>query len=1317
MEGESAREEVDALENGAEKVGKFANDKIDKALANSEKFNKAVDNASNKLKNMSDKRNDKKNALKQKANDSKVGKSVNSAVDGVKNSAAGKAAGKIADKAGQLGINPKEMAKGAVGNLVSGPQMDESKSAGEIINETEKGFKKAMELVKDTAKAAATGDPVAIAKVATALIKAALIVLVIVLAFFALIVSSVIHLMGNVLSSALTHISEAFDVVANKLNPTEIESFTMEDQYAMLAVAFGESVMSAYKELEEEVLQEIDNYDADPAYNEWTDILDYNKSISKIEYDSIVERENETKGASDIGMPQDRMREMVKVYIGGYTGIHTDDEFEENSKKLGRYDLGLYKKGTTVFATGEEPYFDLDKVRDVVRTEAAYAAISDMAYLVSGYSVSMNENPILEMGKDVRQLQYNLTVISYKIDIQQRILQQTLDTTAELFANGDWFNAGKNFLSYVFNGEETYFKYSPDLIQEISETASRWVYEYHQGIETNCFDYEFTYEIDYDDKDGNSHSKTVTVTYPRSSDIARVTRTSYDRPDAAEFESSAKSKLPEGAKNISITSSSESRSNEIWVNRSGYDLTEKFYDSWTLEIPMEAFDVDRMMKALFETSVYWPEIDGYYTDREATYSLVPGETAGYNPIYIDQASGQDEILNYYGKYIDKWKYAYYDMEIDYGSSPAGVVSYAEGDQFENGIDKQPYFQYDDVYFYDCNCSPSYGVTGFCQKCGTHGLKLSNEISADIEDGETTQGWGERVLSQMNSPLVGDNAYFRFFDMVFTGNMVSDLMRDQNKDIKQNLMVVRTTSDKLVLDNYTGEQVGGSYQPKYQDMAGEVVLETTNEKGETFEYYPITVEDRILELKDSAMNVLENSDYIQNLLAKAGLTYSERRRTDTLNWKELLNQYYYEYNCGCTPSTGMTERCPNCGKKGTLVYGTQAVDATGVADYIKGKVPAGGTTDISFAADGSILIGSYGWGGSLASKIVNETIKANPDKFQELLDSNGLTRREFDTNWQNLNKGNFESGVSKTAVQNVLSGILSESASIQNDMFNKRVLEVTDYLQNHCNITDPGTIALVGSVIMQMSLDDITEIGRKGDLASFNQDVLIGGITAGTDNSLETTYNNLVKWANSGNKYCTPGIKSSLQSTYEQIADDREAGNLPWISTGIVPENMTEMIEFLKQLCTFCKAHENDITKQYVHYSQGRASDAPYPRMQNQELLDGMEGFLATGQVYFSSDCSMFVHSIFWKLGYQTPTSSYEWAHGRQYAGRTDWSNIQPGDVVVWRTSSGGHVELYTGPGAQESIGFGGDYPKVHATWSWHDNHYGASTRKFYRVFN
>ena len=269
----------------------------------------------------------------------------------------------------------------------------------------------------------------------------------------------------------------------------------------------------------------------------------------------------------------------------------------------------------------------------------------------------------------------------------------------------------------------------------------------------------FEYDIDYTDTDGNSHSTTVTVTYPRSSDIARVTRDSYTRPTASEFDDAAKGKLPSGATNISITDHSETRSNEIWVNRSGYDLTEKFYDSWTLDIPMEAFDVDRMMKALFETSVYWTKIDGYYTDVNSTYSFVPGDTPDYAPIYIDKASGQDEVINYYGEYIPYWKYAYYDMEYDYTNGP-GVIEYKEGDQFENGIDKQPYFNYDEIYIYDCNCSPNFGIHSKCEKCGASGVS-SKDIAADGEG----YGWGERVLSQMNSPLVGDSAYFRFFDML------------------------------------------------------------------------------------------------------------------------------------------------------------------------------------------------------------------------------------------------------------------------------------------------------------------------------------------------------------------------------------------------------------------------------------------------------------------------------------------------------------------------------------------------------------------------
>ena len=50
--------------------------------------------------------------------------------------------------------------------------------------------------------------------------------------------------------------------------------------------------------------------------------------------------------------------------------------------------------------------------------------------------------------------------------------------------------------------------------------------------------------------------------------------------------------------------------------------------------------------------VIYGEIEEYYTDREAAYGLK--QEVDYTPVKIDVASGQDEILNKYGKYIGEF---------------------------------------------------------------------------------------------------------------------------------------------------------------------------------------------------------------------------------------------------------------------------------------------------------------------------------------------------------------------------------------------------------------------------------------------------------------------------------------------------------------------------------------------------------------------------------------------------------------------------------------------------------------------------------------
>jgi len=1285
-DGENSREEVNELNNIANKAGGIANNAINKVLSNNATFNNMTNNLADKIQdnneklkdNLKDKFNNKKNINTAKE---KAGKDISSATG--KSAKATKNVGKAAVN-GNIGDTVKNMAGAAVsgGGL---PKADESETSGEISNKMEDAGKKAVQVAIDAARAA-SGDPAAIARLIALAIKIGLLIVFGLIAFLFFLIIVLILLVGNAITNVLTNITEAFNVIANKLNPTAIENFSMDDQYKILATAFSEAVMEAYGQLQESVLEEINNYDINPAYNEWSEILEYNRSVSKINYNSIVVRESDKNSATDIGMPQDASGEMVDVFIGGYTGTITDDQFEPNSKKLNRYDLGLYKKDSTIFASGSEPYFDRDNAIDAVKNEAAYAALSDTAYLIAGYSVSMNENPIIDIGTDVSELELAVTLISYNIDIQERLFQSGITNASGQFASGKFCSGMKTLLQTAFGGESTYFKYDPSLIKQIGETKSRWVYEYVEGTVTPCYDWTFTYDLTYKYTDSEncddpectdcphdvekSGTATVTVSYSRDDDIASVTESGYTPPTASDFIDDAEGMAPDGAYDVSATASGDpTKENEIWVNRSGYKLTEKTYTSWTLTIPMEAFDVDRMMKAIFETNVYWTELTEYYTDQEATYGMEPGD-AGYNPVLINKESGQDEILNYYGKYIDKWKYAYYEMEIDYGDNPAGKIAYSEGELFENGIDKQPYFHYDEVYMYDCNCNPNYGITIKCEKCGSNGLRLSKEIAADTEDANTQKGWGERVLSRMTSPLVNDNAFFRMVDFLFIGGTVTDELKNANQSAKQSLMIVNTTTDKLVLDDYTGDQVGG-FSGTPTNRAGKVVLETTDACGETIEYYPITVHDRILELKNTALNVLEDSEYWQNLLAKTGLSYSER-----------LN-----------------------GNNGT------GIDVTPMAQYIKDLCAGGSYTAISSGANGEIIIGIGDFSGQDAIDIVTGAKSANPDKFNKLLEDNNITESDFNY-WTQLYKSTFPAGISKDSVENVLVGILEESQAIQNDAYNKKVNNITSYLQGQCQVTDPATLALLGAVIMEMGIEDVTDIGHKGELASFNQDIIIGGISAGADNSFETTYQNLLKWSESGNSYATPAVKEAITNFYPIIAADKAADKLPWISNGVVPDDIKNMVDYLRHFVS-----PNGIANSSnTAYSQGRAKDA-YPRMTNQTLWDAITQLVETGTGHVSTDCSAFVASVYWHLGYTVPGSSAGWSGNSLYAARNDWANIQKGDVVVWRNSEGGHVEIYVGEDGCQSIGFGSAPPKEHGNWDFFDSHYGASTRRYYRICN
>lgn len=1303
MEGEYGQEVGNELLDTSQPAIQAANAAVDKAV------DKAMDNVMNSKSkagsspnaNDGGKEGPKKTADKPKAEKGGGNK------DADKNPlAAGKTnknnPNKVAEAADQIrkkganaaknaGEAAKNAAQGAQGDLkgmaidkaldaVTGPKMDSSKTGGELINQTDKMAKEAIKVGTEVARAAA-GDPTAYVSLAKRIVKLILIVLGVILGLVFMIIFALKELLGNVISDAITFISEGFQRIANNLNPTVIEEFTMEDQYEILATAFGTEVMYAYEQLLEEVDDEIEKYNrnlnlSDNAdYNSWRLGLEYSKANSIIDYNHIIERTDDVADDKKIGMPVNDDGTMTKVYVGGFTSdIEYNDADFVDGYGPSNYATGV-KKDANTYMTGTEPYFDVDRTKDDLKSTVAYAAVSDIAYLVSGYTVSMNEDPIIDLGKEVSAWELGVTVISYEMDIQSRLFQHAS-------RNGGLFEAlvkfGTEKISNIF-GETTYFQYDPSKIQVKSEIAKREVYGFTQGqvFELTSGTYTCTVSYSYPDTESrscsevgcttegctSSHehtvtkygSQTVTVDVGMSELVDRVTSTSYSPVPTSEIEDRAKAKVsvPSGGSITGVSVSGPTGGQTKYCHKSSYSdtPTEVEYTRYYLDVPMNAFDVDRMMKAIFEMSVYYGEIDSYYTDREAAYGLK--QEVDYTPVKIDVASGQDEVLNKYGKYIGEWKYAYEDKEIVYDTAPGGsfTMSYTKGDRYDNGIDKQPYFNYDDHYIYDCFCDPNYGITKACPVCGARSSR-SNEI---------TNGDGDRPVSSMTSPLVERNVFAKLFGNGPIGVYLDDVKKKENQKIKQQLMIVKTTYDKLILDDYTGEMVGGNMGTDTSGggIAG-VVLETTLADGTKEEYYPITVEDRILAVKSGMVQTLENCDYIQNLLAKTGLTYGERLDGS----------------------------------------GGNSIDVSPLASYITDLVVDGSYTAADVDARGDWLLGVGSFREADADELINDAISKNPDKFAQLCEAAGLTEEEFKMNWRNAAKTpSLDTGKYKSVIQ----GLLAETEGKQRQMYGERVNAVTSYLREQCQITEPATLSLIASAILKMGIKDPTLIGRSTSLALFNQNIILASINAGVENSYETAKDALRAFAQTNNEFATPALKSSLETIISQIDIDKANDDLPYIVNGEVPENLAETLEFAYNFVMFAR---QDNVKKYTHYSQGG-------RKINEALWQQMEELMATGRGNVTTDCSAFVATLYWSIGYSVPTSSGSWVGNKLYPARTDWDNIMPGDVIVYRKTdnSSGHVEIYYGNGY--SLGYGSAPPtyKLH-TDVWKTK---SCTKRFYRV--
>lgn len=811
-EGYMGEENYNEIEDTVQKTENLASPLADKAIDKT--ANKLADHFGNKSDgnsslNIDKKPDNAKNLLKDAKQNNKdarseLGKGIKSGINGdkqgakdhLKNAAVnkGKAIGNTA-KAGAEGLKSGNIAAGmgdkAADAIKNAGRIDNGRASGDVVDGVTDAAvdagKTAVKAGAAAARIAASGGTDVGAWVD--LLKSGILKYVLIFAMLPIIVIFVlIFAMGGMIGEALTKLSEAFTAISEALNPTEYDSFSMEDQYEILAEAFGDEVFRAYELMLEDVDKEIDTYANDITYNEWQKILDWNKEQGQIDYTLIYSSSDAAAGIGEQGMPD------ATVYIGGYEGDITDSQWGVNdknnvvdnaSKTDPNFNKGLLKEGKTLgedgcYATGNEVYFDANEVKEAVRASAGYAAVSDMAYLVAGYNVSMMEAPIIDFGEQVSSLEAGRTILKYKADIGIRVFSNTVDNEVNKYGGGVWGNIvgrivalgewGKNMLAEVFNEETTFFTYDASLIEVVSNPMTRTVYEYDEVL-YDVQEYQYTYKVTYDcdgcNCNGHTHSHSSSGC-TQSVDTSKCSKTSHtmctyatcgfylgsvcsnyhEHGDGCKSWSCGKSETTEYCSDSEMSSctnsscpghevtgitkrhshdeylsdythdSTPSYSGDDFIddieddyseynnvvvtltstdpygttypiNRSEYGPVTKEYTKYTLDIPMSAFDVDRILKALFETSPYYGEITYYYTDHNATYGSVVGETVGYTPPKID--GSQDEILEKYGRYVAKWKYAYYDETIQYTKYDGTVWehNYVKGELFENGIDVAP----------------------------------------------------------------------------------------------------------------------------------------------------------------------------------------------------------------------------------------------------------------------------------------------------------------------------------------------------------------------------------------------------------------------------------------------------------------------------------------------------------------------------------------------------------------------------------------------------------------------------------------------------
>lgn len=1355
------------------------------------------------------------------------------------NAAASAAAGAAVSAASGAvsGFNPGDMIKNA-----GGPSNGEA--SGDVAQAAQKMIGDAIAVAVDAAKLVASGGTDIGAWIDV--IKRLLPLLLFLLSLPLVLIFMLTFCMGMMIMEGLGKFSETFTAISEQINPTKYEEFSMEAQYKILSEAFGDEVYRAYELMLEDVNKEIEDYHEQVTYNEWQRILDWNKAQKQIDYSLIHSYDDQVEDLEQ-GMPN------ADVYIGGYVGHISDSQWgnggrgnyvDYKSKTNPNFNKGLLKENAVLsaprYANGNEVYFDDEEVKETIQATLGYAAVSDMAYLVSGYNVSMMEAPIINFGTKVSTLKAGTTIIKYKIDISERIFLNTVDSVAGKYGDGFWgtvfgvFSATEemlhNKIAQIFDGETTFFTYDASLIEVVENPMTRTVIEYQEKIYENIQEEEYQFHISYTDSEGNAGSTIITKYHSHEEYLKDYTHNSVPHYSSNDFIGDVEAEC--GAKYSSYSIDSIKTvpvGNTYPLNRSIYAPVTKNYTKHTLDIPMSAFDVDRILKALFETSPYYGEMDYYYTDHDATYGETNDGTGHASKITSD-----DEILNKYGKYIDKWKYAYYDESYSYTGYDGNTWShdYVKGELFENGIDKQPYMQQDEVYLYTCNCDPAYGVHKTCPNCGKIGIQRSNEIK-DV-------GGGDRPLTYIGTALVQLDIYF---GCILNGD---ENLEDSLKELRQNTLVAMTTVDKKVIDDYTGGQVGGTvnqgtsfvndnkqtvnigdidstvvvningnnntektwnflmdkgftkeqaagimgnieqesgfrttalntacggtgaygmiqwtegrqkglyqycsangfsptsvegqlnymwheltevsyYRTRvyekiiaattvaevttiwganyevyaikgtsefnkenneriksaleyYKNNGGEITpsttgtieksQETSNRFGTSIEviltdsdgydYYPITVMDRILSNKDSILNVLENSDEIQQKLAKRGLTYDQRYTSDGSSSLDRINI------------------SPLCDYISNLIKD--------ITDY----------TTVTTLENGEYSIGIGSWRGGEASKLLQNIIANNPDLYKQACLDAGLSEIVFNSNYlYNLNPN-------ADKYEQVIRKLLEAGQAEQDAMFDEKVLKIVTYLKSQ-HITDSATLSLLASAAMYF--EDIELLDKSGgDIGQFREYVMNAGINAGNENSFETTFSALMSWVgNTGNEFANTSLRIRFQKYHKQIVEDKENDIIPWIGTGeLAPEELEPLIDMAMSLLSY---------KSKIHYEYGGdPGPAEFSRLLKQ--------ISTTGEGEVTGDCSSFVEALYYSFGYNVPGTSGAWRkNGYGYKERTDFENIQVGDVIVYYYGSKSHhVELYVGEGM--SIGLGSEAAPKYRKWDSVFKLNTYNTASFFRV--